>query len=243
MKDALVQAALSYKELLDSEYEFKLGTNSRKMVVTLISSTKGEFIHTIGLHHLEDIARFQTKKTYEKEILFKDICKGKITMKHLAEQSKMLKLPISGSVNPRTGSYYCVEDRILALQDLATILDNAYMGSFYRWEQKNARTITTDGIHRSSKISADYMLAVPTKNKGENIFIFLRVDNREEASKDKSIPIKLSIFSAFPDTADLQSGQYKYTILEESRISKSNQNKKQLYILPSYEAQLKVGNS
>jgi len=53
MKDALVQAALSYKNLLDTEYEFRFGISSRKMVITLISSTKGEFLHTIGLHHLK----------------------------------------------------------------------------------------------------------------------------------------------------------------------------------------------
>lgn len=242
MKDALVQAAMSYKKLLDREYEFRLGTSSRKMLVTLISSTKGEFLHTIGLHHLEDIARFQTKKTYEKEIIFKDICNGKITLKHLGEQSEMLRTPISGSINPVTGNCYCVEDRILALQDLASILNNAYMGSFCKWEQKNARIKTQEGAYRSSKISADYMLAVPTENKGENIFIFLRTYNREEAAKDKSIPIKLSVFSAFPDTADWQTGQYKYTILEESRISLDGKERKQLFILPSYRAQLKVEN-
>jgi hypothetical protein len=242
MKDALVQAALSYKELLDTEYEFKLGTSSRKMIVTLISSTKGEFLHTVGLHHLEDIARFQTKKIYEKEIIFKDICKGKITMKNLSEQSKMLKKPISCSINPRTGNCYCVEDRIIALENLAAILDNAYSGSFHKWEQKNARTVTKEGTSRSSKISADYLLAVPTEIKGENIFIFLRIDNRDEAAKDKSVPIKLSIFSAFPDTAALQNGQHKYTILEESKISKSTGEKEQLYILPSYNSQLKGKN-
>lgn len=240
MKDALVQAALSYKNLLDTEYEFRLGTSSRKMVITLISSTKGEFLHTIGLHHLEDIARFQTRKTYEKELIFKDICKGKITLKDLENKSRMLRTAISDSLNPVTGRNYCVMDRINALKDIAYLLDNAYMGDFYKWETRNAYTKASNGKIRLSKISADYMLAVPTENTGENIFIFLRTDNREEAARDKSIPIKLSIFSAFPDTAQLQQGQRKYTILEESKILKSDSIREQLYILPSYKRQISI---
>ncbi len=236
--DILVQAALSYQKILSREYVFRLGNKSRTMIISLISSTKGEFIHTVGLHHLQDVVRLQTTKTYEKEILFKDICKGKFTWQYLSEKSQMIQDPISGSINPRTGKFYTTGDRILALQDLSIVLDSAYKGNIYKWNKNNARIYTKDGRYRASTIKADYMLAVPTDIKGENIYIFLRRDYYHEDTSDENSPIRLSIFSAFPDTAELHNGQQRFTILEESRIEKNSTKKKQLYILPSYKAQI-----
>ena len=41
-------------------------------------------------------------------------------------------------------------------------------------------------------------------------------------------------------TAQLQHGQRKYTILEESKILKSDSIREQLYILPSYKRQISI---
>lgn len=236
--DILRQAALSYQKILGCEYVFRLGTKSRTMIISLISSTKGEFIHTVGLHHLQDVARLQTTRTYEKELIFKDICKGKLTWQYLSEISQMIQDPISGSINPRTGNLITTEDRILALQDLSIVLDMAYKGNIYKWNKNSARIYTKEGKHRASTIKADYMLAVPTDIKGENIYIFLRRDYDHEDTADENSPIRLSIFSAFPDTAELHNGQQRFTILEEARIEKNSTKEEQLYILPSYKAQI-----
>ena len=236
--DILRQAALSYQKILGREYVFRLGTKSRTMIISLISSTKGEFIHTVGLHHLQDVARLQTTRTYEKELIFRDICKGKLTWQYLSEISQMIQDPISGSINPRTGKFYTTEDRIIALQDLSIILDSAYKGNIYKWNKNNAHIYTKEGKYRASTIKADYMLAVPTEIKGENIYIFLWRDYKHEDTTVPNSPIRLSIFSAFPDTAELHNGQQRYTILEESRIEKNIPQKERLYILPTYKAQI-----
>lgn len=123
--------------------------------------------------------------------------------------------------------------------DLSIVLDSAYKENIYKWNKNNARIYTKDGRYRASTIKkADYMLAVPTDIKGENIYIFLRRDYYHEDTSDENSPIRLSIFSAFPDTAELHNGQQQFTILEEARIEKNSTKEKQLYILPSYKAQI-----
>lgn len=150
----------------------------------------------------------------------------------------MIQDPISGSINPRTGKFYTTEDRILALQDLSIVLDMAYKGNIYKWNKNSARIYTKEGKHRASTIKADYCIAVPTDIKGRK---YIHLPSKVMIMKiqlTKTQPIRLSIFSAFPDTAELHNGQQRFTILEEARIEKNSTKEEQLYILPSYKAQI-----
>ena len=100
----ILQAAQSYKQLLDVEYQIVLGRKSKTLSLSIFFD-ENQFFHLAGLQYLEDIPDiFRSKR----EIIFEKILKGAITQKQL-ESSKF---------------FPDIADRIKYLSFLETIMDS-----------------------------------------------------------------------------------------------------------------------
>lgn len=227
--DVLQDAAKNFKSAANQNYELTVGNRKKKTTFIIPSINVSEFTHIFGLDHLTDIPFLETHNSTQKAAVFKRILSAKLSFQDIAA-SKHINTAVPGSYNHQTNSGYTISERIKALSNFEDILDNAYKGKIFKWDLKKCRIKIPNGKHRKVTIQADFLLVIPTKNKNENIYLFAYQTNRD---KGKTEPIKLNIFSAFPDGVDLTTGQEaSYTILQEKK------NEKSLFIHSAYQKQL-----
>lgn len=209
MSDLLLEAAKEYKELMNYEYVISGGTGKRKLILSILSSEANTFTHVSGLDHLKDIPAVTSTKLREKEKIFKNILKGKITYETISK-SKYFENSFSDTTNE---TVFNIKTRIEYITKIKYFFDNIYSGTFYKWNKNKCNLSTT---RRNCQISADFMISVPTDKPNINMYLFFFCNNKGKNNE----PMKLNLFSAFSDTGSLAAGQQKFlTILKEERIN------------------------
>ena len=236
MSDLLNEAAISFSKSLEFDYLFKLGNKKRQILLSVISNNKSEFTHIFGLDHLDDIPIIKGHNSGQKEAIFEKILDGKIGFDDI-KNSQNLNEQIKGSYNFYTQKPYTISERLSGLKEFETILDNSYNGSIRRWNSTKCKVILPNGQSRKVKIPADFLLTVPSAGKEkERFYLFLYQTNKKAPRTE---PIKLSIFSAFPDCVDLTKGQESpFTILELEKLNIKTNEKTSIFIRPSYKLEL-----
>lgn len=244
--DELQQAALNYEKLLNTEYVYTLGTRTRKkVIIEFIGCNSEEFTHIYGLEHLTDIKDFADleKKSAAKKKIYGKIKNGEYPLNDLLKNSIILSSPRPQTYNPDTKKEFTIYDRILALKDLESVLDNVENAALYRWDKNKCKIICPNGKGRHTNINADSLLVIPSR-KGVNYYLF--------AYKQKNVnpkePMRLKIHSAFIDGVDLTMGQGKpFAILQVDKVTtKKKEDKtkektiKTLYIRPGYEPNTEI---
>lgn len=229
MSDILQTAAHNFEKVIKSNYEFVVGSGKKQISFIIPSVESGEFTHIFGLDHLTDIDVLSAKNIKQKSAIFNKIVSNQISFQDIAG-SKFLIVPIDGSYNNQTQSEYTINDRIRILSDFEHIMDSAYNGKIYKWKNKKSNIKMPNGKFRKTKINADYLITIPSQNINETLYLFAYQTNK---NRDKSEPIYLNIFSAFPDGVNLTIGQEKpYTILEEKKNGIS------IFMHPAYKKQI-----
>lgn len=232
--DVLQQASLNYEKLTKTEYVYTLGTkDKRSVVIEFIGCNSDAFTHIYGLDHLTDVKDFANLKNRgaAKKKIYAKIQKGEYPLSELLKNSNILTAPLPKTYNPETKKEFSIYDRILALEDLESILDNVENVSMYRWDNQKSKIVCPNGQKRITNINADTLLVIPAK-KDVNYYLF--------AYKQKSInpkePLRLKIFSAFIDGVDLTMGQGKpFPILKVDKVTNKGKDVKTLYVHPNYE--------
>ena len=220
--DVLQQAALSYQEASEYDYTFWLGDKNRKLTISILSTHNEQFTHVSGLDHLKDIPKVTGSNTAQKRAIFKDIIRGKIQYTDI-EQSAYFLEPQS-----KDGQYaFTIKERIEKLCHIKQYLDHAAQGEFYKWNVSRCQ-------FRSSRIPADYVLAIPIDDK-QRMYFFLKRQTAPGRENDRSAPMKLYVFSAFPDSIHLTQGQQRpFTILKLSRKHIRTKQETELYHRHNY---------
>ncbi len=226
MEDILYKAALTFQKINEYDYNFILGNSRRQITITSASTVKGEFTHIIGLDHLTDIPIVTANSLWQKEVIFKNILKRKITYNHISGSKY-----INNVTNPE--QTYDIQKRISMFQYADVTLDNAYTGNFLKWNVNKSNILLPSGKHTRSTILADYLLVVPLNDfPNEKMYFFMYQTNKKAP---KTEPIKLHIFSALTDKIDLTGGQEKtYTILKTSKYHIKTKITHCLYTKPSF---------
>lgn len=233
MKDLLLKCAENFREVSKYNYTFVLGDGKRITINLNMRCSADEFTHVMGLDHLKDIDGLQSNNVNRKRSFFQNILNEEIVMADI-EKSVHINKPVSGTYNTQTNHEYTIKERIIALQDIEYILDNAYKGKFYKWNKSKSTKKLPDGRIQRSNITADYMLCIPglfSDNKEQRIYVFMYRENKGDTSGD----IKLRVHSAFPDCVDMTVNQKKYAILRECKYKKDDsENIKQLFLHRNY---------
>ena len=220
MPDVLYDAARAFSQLLNYDYHFVLGDSKRQKSFTIVTNERDMFNHVCGLDHLTDIPVVTAKTSREKIAVFKKILNNKhnnITFSDIASSTHLYE-SMSSQINPQTNSQYNIYDRIVHMSKVEDILDNSDKGTIYKWDNRR-------GGDRCSKIKADYVLVVPSKNHIEEKHYFFLVQTEDTKLKnrtenDRTSPIKTKIISAFSDRDNLVATQVRpRTILEVSKIN------------------------
>ena len=214
--DILQQAAIAYQEVAEYDYTFWLGSAKKKITISILSAQHEQFTHVSGLDHLKDIPRVTSNNHVQTRAIFKDIVKGNIQYTDISQSSFLLEPQAKDGDTEFTIKY-----RIEQICNIKQYLDNASQGSFYKWEVGNCQ-------FRNTRVPADYVLAIPINDK-QNMYFFLKrqmqgkKENREE-------PMKLYVFSAFPDSVRLSEGQQRpFPILKISRKHIKTKQEQELY--------------
>ena len=238
MSDILHDAANAFLHLLQFDYHITLGDKKRRKTLSIITNEKDMFTHICGLDHLKDITKVTAIGSTEKiavlrNILNKNTAKA-ITFQDIAP-SVYLYENMSNKINPRTGKPYNIYDRILHINDIESILDNADNGTVYRWNNKK-------GGERYCKIRADYVLEIPSATYPDEKHYFFLVNTGKNKSKhydtDNTPCVETKIMSAFSDRSDLTRNQDNpQTILEISKIIVKTHNVVFTKMHPSYQNQ------
>lgn len=232
--DVLQQAATNYRKLTNTEYLYTLGTKNRSSVILeFIGCNLEEFTHIYGLDHLTDIPEFNNiiGNTAAKRRVFKNILNGDISMAYLESNSKEIKAPIQNTYNPETNSEYTIYDRIIAIQDLESILDNVSKASLYNWDSRKSTSIAPGGKKRNTDIGGDFLLVIPGKNPKTHYYMFAH----KERNINPKEPLRLKIHSAILDGVDLTSGQGKpYPILHVRKYTDRRTDYTDLYVKSGY---------
>lgn len=211
----LLECARKFDEISDYNYLFTIGKKQRITINISLACARKDFTHTVGLDHLSDIKELSSKKASIKLSAFENILNNKLTYDKISS-SEFFRLPFPDTYNSRTRLEYALIDRITALKDISVLLDTAYKGKFYKWNETKSYVKMPDNKIKHCSVEADYMLAVPSlNNNDENIYFFMY------ESKPKGDGLKqLNIFSAFPDCLDLSQGQeHPFTILLEEKVN------------------------
>ena len=220
--DVLQQAAKSYQEASEYDYTFWLGTAKRTLTISILSTQPSQFTHVSGLDHLTDIPSVTGSNQSQKRAIFKEILRGKIQYADIEHSIFFLE------EQSRDGQYvFTIKGRIEELCHIKHYLDNAAQGDFYKWDSNRCQ-------HRRTRIPADYVLSVPI-DKAKNMYFFLKRKEDHGKKNDRSEPMNLYIFSAFPDSVHLTAGQQKpFTILKLSRKHIKTKAETELYHHPNY---------
>lgn len=224
--DILWDSANEFLKIKDSDYLFTAAKNGKAINISL-RILQQDYTHIIGLDHLSDKPRLNTRNSKIKSYVFDDIISGKITLNSIST-SKYFNEPFPSTYNDRTKAAYTLTERIEASKDIGYYLDNAYKGKLYKWDKRKSFIKMPDGKVKQSLINADYMFAVPSKtNANETMYIFMY-----EKNGDKNIK-QLCIHSAFLDCLDLSQGQERpYTILSEEKVNTKTKQTTQVYTRP-----------
>lgn len=234
MSDILNEAANAFHKVQNYDYIYTLGNRKRKIVISVISNSKNDFTHIFGLDHLKDIPSVTALTSSQKSAVFRNIMKGNITFEDI-EKSKFLYAPLEKTLNLRTNKPYTIFERIQSLRNIEQILDSSYKGEFYKWDIDNCQVVVNGKENRYVKINANYLLKVPSQEYPQESYYFFLY--QQPKSKAKDAPIKLNVFSAFPDCVDLAAGQKKtYTILREVKKNIKNQNEEILFTHNAYKS-------
>lgn len=228
MKDLIIECAQKYINASKYNYKFILGNKKRIEIHIDMRCSKDEFTHITGLDHLKDIKEIGGHNIKKKRSFIKDIVNGKINIDNLTNSFYFNK-PIKGTYNYETKKPYTIYERIDCLKDMFYILDNAYKGSFYKWNCNNSCKILNGKNIGKSFIEADYMLCIPNLfryNKYQKIYMFMYQENKF----NNDDPVKLKIHSAFPDCVDITKNQQKYTILYEAKFNTKIGTLEELYV-------------
>ncbi len=209
----LIDCAREFDKISDYNYRFIVGKAGKITINISLSCLTKDFTHIVGLDHLSDINELSFKKSDFKSTAFHNILSNKLTFGKIAS-SVFFQNPFPGTYNSFTKSEYTLTERITALKYIEEILDNAYKGEFYKWNNSNSLIRLPSGKTKRSTVKADFMLSVPSlSNPNERIYFFMY----EGRFCNNDIK-QLHIFSAFPDCLDLSQGQeHPYTILTEEK--------------------------
>ena len=172
-KNTFKNLATSFENAANYTYEFVAGKNGK--ITTIISSIDtSEFTHIVGLDHIPHIKALVGNKSYLKTILFDQMLRGDFTYSDIPNTDVVeLSKPIPNTYNSSTKQPYSIQDRIIGLLNIDSILNNAYKGNIYKWDKKQCRVVLKNGERRNMSISADYVLKIPTSEKMMKIIIFL----------------------------------------------------------------------
>lgn len=232
MSDILCYSAKSFDNAAKYNYIFCVARSQKQFVINL-NCIEDEFTHIIGLDHLRDIRILSSHNSKIKISAFQRILSEELTFSDITK-SDFFSQPFPQTYNSVTKSEYTLAERISVLQDIEKTLDKAYTGKLYKWNVKSAAIKMPDGKTRSTNISGDYMLAIPSeRNPDEKIYLFLYRDKKYSKTKDTE---QLYLFSAFADCLDLSRGQERpYAILQETKENVRTKEKEVLYTHPYYE--------
>lgn len=224
--DILWDSANEFLKIKDSDYLFTAAKNGKAINISL-RILQQDYTHIIGLDHLSDKSRLNTRNSKIKSYVFDDIISRKITLNSIST-SKYFNEPFPSTYNDRTKAAYTLTERIEASKDIGYYLDNAYKGKLYKWDKRKSFIKMPDGKIKQSLINADYMLAIPSKtNAKETMYIFMYEKGCDKNTK------QLCIHSAFLDCLDLSQGQERpYTILAEEKINTKTKQTTQVYTRP-----------
>lgn len=228
--DILRQCALEFDKISNYNYKFTAGKSGKTFQINL-SCLQEDFTHIVGLDHLTDLRDFNTHKLSVKSSLFEKILIGEITYDDILS-SRFLDMPFRGTYNSNTNKEYTLSERIQRLLSIENLLDTAYKGKIYKWNNRYACIVKPNGNSRRVSIAADYLLVIPSpENKNENIYLFSYIVE----SRKKDNFVKLNIFYAFADCVDLTQGQERpMTILKETKYNIKTKDEQILYIHPRY---------
>lgn len=234
MPDLLSEIAENFKRATKYNYYILTGRKGEKFDIDL-RCLKKEFTHIVGLDHLTDIKEFSTSddeisKTKQKISAFQSILSGELTFSDLSASSKF-EIPFPKTYNPKTQSQYTLTQRIAALKNIELLLDSVHTGKLYRWKRTKSNITLKNGKKRQCSIDADYMLAIPSANVGEKVYLFMYKDRTPQKGDQ---PVKLYVYSAFPEGYDLSEGQESpFTILEVVKSNVKGKERKVLFTHPS----------
>lgn len=236
MPDTLQMCAQNYKTLTQYNYIIITGNSKRVEIHFDLKFIRENFTHITGLDHLDDLDGFGTHKLVEKLRLFQEILDGKVTYTDIQKSIKFYDY-IQGTYNNNTGKCYTIADRLNALVDLESLLDNMYVGKLYHWRAYTTAK-TANGKYRQTSIRADYVLQIPKQN-GEYIYLFLYEENKAQKknAQKRQDTIKLTVFSAFPDCIDFASVLGKaLPWLQIEKENKKTHNRVLLYQNVNYKS-------
>lgn len=225
----------AFDNATDFSYEFTVGKNGKKSII-ISTLDRAEFTHIVGLEHIPIIKTKVGNNSVLKRALFEQMIREDFTYSNLtAEDIDKLNEPIPNTYNSQTRSSYSIIERITKLLSIGSILDSAYMGHFYKWNNKLCKVRLQNGKMRNISINADYVVKIPSKtNTDENYYFFMIQSNKYYIKKGE--PIRLFIISAFADCIDLTRGQERpYTILQETKENIRTKEKEVLYIHPFFK--------
>lgn len=220
------KAAKAYANISDNSYHFVAQKRSGEKLDIMFNFHRDEFTHVIGLDHLPTIKAFTGNKARQKRILFKKIIAGTFDENNLnTDDNSCLSSPVSKYFNPTTQKKYTIEDRIKRAVDI----DNAICIDDDAFIYKNWNS-------RQSKIKADYVLSVNSKdNSGERLYFFAFI-SKNQKNKDT---IEVNVYSSFADSNSLVIGQSKpYAVISEDVIPiKSPEKAMNVYKTNKYSIQ------
>lgn len=200
------KAAKAYANISDNSYHFVAQKRSGEKIDITFHFHRDEFTHVIGLDHLPTVKAFTENKAKQKRILFKKIIAGIFDESNLhSDDNSCLSSPVSKYINPTTKKKYTIEDRIKRAVDI----DNAIVIDDDAFIYKNWNS-------RQSKIKADYVLSVQSKdNSGERLYFFAFISKNQKSKNT----IEVNVYSSFADSNSLVIGQSKpYAVISEDVI-------------------------
>ena len=232
MDDILYEAAQSFYKTTKYNYKYILGNRKRQIILTVLSNRISEFTHIFGIDHLTDTPLVVGKNISQKTTIYNKILNKDIKYDDI-KNSTILNKPILDSYKNITQSHYTIYERILVLKDFEKLLDKSFNGQIYKWN-KNLCKVIVNKKSRYVTIDADYVLVIQSpRDINEKIYFFLFWINKKSNKNDE--PIKLNVFSAFPDCANLIAGQQRpYTILKGYKTNTQTQENKIVYVRPGY---------
>lgn len=185
-KNTFKNLATSFENASNYTYEFIAGKNGKKTII-ISSLDTSEFTHIMGLDHIPHIKSLVHHKSAFKKVLFNQMLRGNFKYSDIPNQDiAEFSRPIPNTYNSLTKQPYSIQDRIMGLLNIDSVLNNAYKGNIYKWDKNQCRVILKSGESRNMLISADYLLKIPNdKNNDENYYFFMVQSNKPNNKKAK----------------------------------------------------------
>lgn len=147
-KDILYDCADAFRKIMDYEFNFTL-KNDLKDITLRFSDT--DFMHLTSLEKLEDLSELNGISSQN---LLNMILNKELTYDRIQESVHFDELKYTG--NPTLNTEYTIKDRLLALTNLYTYLDNMTPENttIHKW----LRDVNPNDRPYRSKINADYLI-------------------------------------------------------------------------------------